>query len=208
MICYSGENFLNGIPIQDNIVAENDKGLIVILNNALYNYQEIPFMAIDFGAVVTLTGIWVFFNIHVPEKKSVDNFKIKIDEILYSTINAYKIELIKKKALQAIQDKDFKITSDDISSFHCKIARKNGIAISETQSRELEKFAEVHNKEDNHLGGIYTPDPRWITVVCRNQSNLLKAFALCWRAFQSNIQLSFNDSDYDWPFIVERASRI
>ena len=52
------------------------------------------------------------------------------------------------------------------------------------------------------------PNPRWITVVCRNQPNLLKAFALCWRAFQPDIQLGFNDSDYDWPFIVERASRL
>ena len=37
----------------------------------------------------------------------------------------------RKKALQAIQDKDFKTASDDISSFHRKIARENGIAISD-----------------------------------------------------------------------------
>ena len=44
--------------------------------------------------------------------------------------------------------------------------------------------------------------------MCRNQPNLLKAFALYWRAFQPDIQFSFNDSDYDWPFIVKRASRL
>ncbi|CAI2189094.1 3534_t:CDS:2 [Funneliformis geosporum] len=27
------------------------------------------------------------------------------------------------------------------------------------------------------------PDPHWITIICRNQVNLLKAFSLCWRAF-------------------------
>ncbi|PKK58672.1 DNA/RNA polymerase [Rhizophagus irregularis] len=87
------------------------------------------------------------------------------------------------------------------------------------QSRELEEFTKIHNKEDNKddpkllkqicLIDLETaPDPRWITVVCKNQPNLLKAFALCWRAFQPDIQLGFNDSDYDWPFIVERASRL
>ncbi|GBC01663.1 hypothetical protein RclHR1_42860001 [Rhizophagus clarus] len=180
VIHYSSANYLNGIPTQDDIVAENDGGLTAILDNALSNYQEIPFMAVDFGgssekigeknryvlrlygslingqkAVVTLIGIRVFFDIRVPEKESVDDFKIKIDKILCSTINAYKIEPIeafpfrsyhtekklylrvftygtgdRKKALQAIQDNDFETASDDIFSFHRKIARENGIAIS------------------------------------------------------------------------------
>ncbi|RGB22354.1 hypothetical protein C1646_776219 [Rhizophagus diaphanus] len=180
VIRYSSENYLNGIPTQDDIVAKNDEGLTAILDNALSNYQKIPFMAVDFGgssekigvknryilhlysslingqkAVVTLIGIWVFFDIHISEEESVDDFKIKIDEILCSTINAYKIEPIealpfrdyhtekklylrvfthdtgdRKKALQAIQDNGFKTASDDISSFHRKVARESGIAIS------------------------------------------------------------------------------
>ncbi|RIB20012.1 ribonuclease H-like domain-containing protein [Gigaspora rosea] len=32
-------------------------------------------------------------------------------------------------------------------------------------------------------------DPRWITVICGNQTNLLKAFALCWKNLASNIQI-------------------
>ncbi|GES94266.1 DNA polymerase family B-domain-containing protein [Rhizophagus clarus] len=307
VIRYSGKNYLPGIPTRDDIVAENDGGLTAILKDALSSCQEIPFMAVDFGgssekigkknryvlrlygslingqkAVVTLTGIQVFFDIRVPEKESADDFKVKIDEILCSTINAYKIVPIRafpfhgyhtekklylrvfthatgdrKKAFQAIQDNNFETASDDISSLYRKIARENGIAISvedlklindrfllpalvrdrtliltwdiETQSRELGEFAEVHNKENNVFMICMTlhwkddpkplkqiclvdletaPDLRWITVVCRNQPNLLKAFALCWGAFQPDIQLGFNDSDYDWPFIVKRASRL
>jgi DNA polymerase elongation subunit (family B) len=49
------------------------------------------------------------------------------------------------------------------------------------------------------------PDPRLVTIICGNQVNLLKAFALCWRAFAPDIQVGFNDSDYDWRFIMERA---
>ncbi|CAG8698900.1 8643_t:CDS:1 [Cetraspora pellucida] len=52
------------------------------------------------------------------------------------------------------------------------------------------------------------PDPDWITVVCRNQTNLLKAFALCWKAIMPDIQIGFNDSQYDWPFIIEKAKSL
>ncbi|RHZ54548.1 hypothetical protein Glove_426g54 [Diversispora epigaea] len=52
------------------------------------------------------------------------------------------------------------------------------------------------------------PDPKWITVICGNQTNILKAFALCWRALAPDIVIGFNDSDYNWPFIVEKASRL
>src|SRR6266542_5369538 len=178
VIHYYNENYLNSILTRDDIVVKNDKRLFVILNNALIEQEEIPFMAVDFEgsskkigkkncyvlrlyvslingqkAVVILTGIQIFFDIHVLEKESVDDFKIKIDKILCNTINAYKIEPIetfpfrgyhiekklylrvftygiedRKKVLQAIQDNDFKTASDDISSFHCKIVKENGIA--------------------------------------------------------------------------------
>ncbi|CAI2196755.1 4968_t:CDS:2, partial [Funneliformis geosporum] len=52
------------------------------------------------------------------------------------------------------------------------------------------------------------PDPRLITVVCGNQTNLLKAFALCWKCLAPDIHIGFNDSQYDWPFIVEKAKKL
>ena len=52
------------------------------------------------------------------------------------------------------------------------------------------------------------PDPRRITIICGNQANLLKAFALCWKSFAPDIQLGFNNSGYDWPFIVEKATKL
>ncbi|PKC54167.1 DNA/RNA polymerase, partial [Rhizophagus irregularis] len=52
------------------------------------------------------------------------------------------------------------------------------------------------------------PDPRYTTIICGNQTNLLKVFALCWKSFAPDIQLGFNDSGYDWPFIVEKATKL
>ncbi|CAI2173939.1 5195_t:CDS:1, partial [Funneliformis geosporum] len=52
------------------------------------------------------------------------------------------------------------------------------------------------------------PEPHWTTIICGNQANLLKAFALCWKSFAPDIQLGFNDSGYDWPFIAEKATKL
>ncbi|PKK56360.1 ribonuclease H-like protein, partial [Rhizophagus irregularis] len=262
-------------------------------------------------AVVTLLGIRVFFDIRVPDGESPDECEIKVRDILSGNkVETLKIEHIKafpfrgyytekksylriytsgtgkrKTAMKAVQDNNFETASDDLYSFHRKVARENGIQLSgwsmvskyifkkgvdtlcpyafytskkdfypledltrisdrfpisaltrdrtlvltwdiETQSQELGEFAEVldlnhnvfmicmtlHWKDDpKPLKQIclvdveVEPDPRWITIVCGNQVNLLKAFALCWRAFAPGIHAGFNDSDYDWRFIMERA---
>ena len=52
------------------------------------------------------------------------------------------------------------------------------------------------------------PNPEWITIVCGSPTNILKAFALCVRAFAPDIMIGFNDSNYDWPFIVTKANKL
>ena len=51
-------------------------------------------------------------------------------------------------------------------------------------------------------------DLRWITIVCGSQTNLLKAFVLCWKLLAPDIQIGFNDSQYDWKFIVKKANKL
>ena len=52
------------------------------------------------------------------------------------------------------------------------------------------------------------PDSRWTTVVCGSPKNVLKAFALCWKALAPDIVTGFNDSEYDWPFVAEKARKL
>src|ERR1044071_5750202 len=52
------------------------------------------------------------------------------------------------------------------------------------------------------------PEPGWITIVCGSQTDLLKAFALCWKLLAPDIHIGFNDSKYDWRFIVEKANKL
>ncbi|CAI2192150.1 8982_t:CDS:2 [Funneliformis geosporum] len=58
------------------------------------------------------------------------------------------------------------------------------------------------------LGNFFTAqnvkiasDSHWTTIICGNQVNLLKAFALYWKCLALDIQIGFNDSQYDWRFI-------
>jgi DNA polymerase elongation subunit (family B) len=73
----------------------------------------------------------------------------------------------------------------------------------------------VHWKDDpNPLKQIclvdvkIAPDPSWIMIICGSQTNLLKAFALCRELLSPDIQIGFNDSQYDWRFIVEKAKKL
>ncbi len=51
-------------------------------------------------------------------------------------------------------------------------------------------------------------DTRWITIVCDTEINVLKAFAICWNHFKPDIFIGYNDSGYDWPFIVEKSEKL
>ncbi|CAB5186435.1 unnamed protein product [Rhizophagus irregularis] len=342
VIRYSGEEYLSGIPNRDDLVAENDdpegSGLSVILNNALAKREEIPFMAVDVEestefkngqawyvlrlsgplingqkAVVTITGIQVFFDIFVPEDLPPDSFETKIRDILSGVTKWIKIEHVKaypfrgynpekksylriyttntkqrKIAMKAIQGKKYITASDDQFTYYRKVAREYGIQLSGwsmlreykylsgmrvsplcahafwisienfhpiedvatlkdhfpisalTRDRTLVLTWDIETYSSRGMGEfplaeydedcVFTicmtlhwkddpkplkqiclvdvesaPDPRWITIICGSQTNLLKAFALCWEAFAPDIQLGFNDSQYDWPFIMEKA---
>lgn len=50
-------------------------------------------------------------------------------------------------------------------------------------------------------------DTRWTTIICNTEVNILKAMAICWNHFRPDIYIGFNDSGYDWPFIVEKATK-
>ncbi len=143
--------------------------------------EDIPFMAIDieestefinskaryilrlYGplingqkAVVSIMGIQVFFDILIPDEKSIDVFEVKIRGILSSVIKSFEIEYIKafpfcgyhtekkpylciyavntkqkKIVMKAIQKKKYITASDDQFTYYRKVARECGILLSE-----------------------------------------------------------------------------
>ncbi|CAI2187090.1 13490_t:CDS:2, partial [Funneliformis geosporum] len=156
-------------------------------------------------ALVTLMDIQVFFDILVPDGETPDKCEEKVARENgiqlsgWSTINKY----IHKQGkgispLSLLRDRTLVLTWD-----------------IETQSQELGEFAEVLDLNNNVFMISMTlhwkddpkplkqiclvdveiePDPHWITIICGNQ-----------RAFAPDIHVGFNDSDYDWCFIMERA---
>jgi hypothetical protein len=106
-------------------------------------------------AVVTLLGIRVFFDIRVPDRECPDECEAKVRNILSGAVKSLKIEHIKafpfrgyhtkkkpylriytrgtgerKTAMKSVQDNNFETASDDMYSFHRKVARENGIQLS------------------------------------------------------------------------------
>jgi len=49
------------------------------------------------------------------------------------------------------------------------------------------------------------PDGRWTTVVCGSEEGVLRGFAAVYRHFAPDIVAGFNDGDYDWPYVIEKA---
>ncbi|GES94728.1 DNA polymerase family B-domain-containing protein [Rhizophagus clarus] len=270
----------------------NDKSSTSILKDEIANHRDIPFMSIDieeakeyinktphyilrlYGylvngqkAVVTITGIKVFFDIRVPNNTSIPKFWSKIKGILATgedgsgstmNMNLIRMECIKaypicgyhaeKKPYLRITapNKDLRFTAFDIiSRYNSETDQENRIEtasddtgtyyhnfeplykiypsslfvndralvltwdIETYDSRGLGNFPEAKNdtsqvfticmtlhwKDDPKpleqicLVDVETaPDPDWITIIY--------------------IQLSFNDSGYDWPFIVEKATKL
>ena len=51
------------------------------------------------------------------------------------------------------------------------------------------------------------PDERWTTIECGTQENVIKAWFLVLRALAPDSIIGFNDSEYDWPFVIEKANQ-
>ncbi|CAI2191496.1 4852_t:CDS:2, partial [Funneliformis geosporum] len=138
-------------------------------------------------ALVTLTGIQVFFDILIPNGETPDKCEEKVSEILSGTVKSFKMEHIKafpfrgdhtekksylriytngtgerKKAIQTIQENNFETASNDMWSFHRKDI--------ETQSRKLGEFAEVLDLNNNvfTIGMTlhWKDDPKSLKQIC------------------------------------------
>ena len=49
------------------------------------------------------------------------------------------------------------------------------------------------------------PRPNYLTIVCGSEKKLIKAFGKLSLKMKPEIFLGFNDSDYDWPWLIKRA---
>ena len=51
------------------------------------------------------------------------------------------------------------------------------------------------------------PRPNYLTIVCGDEKKLIKAFGKIIFKMKPEYFLGFNDSDYDWPWLVKRGSQ-
>ncbi|CAI2196940.1 1604_t:CDS:2, partial [Funneliformis geosporum] len=141
-------------------------------------------------ALITLMNIQVFFDILVPNGETSDKCKEKSYLRIYMNGTGKR-----KKAIQAIQEKNFETTSDDLYSFHQKQGKETSplcpheIYVSIKDFCLLEDLTIISDqfpisaflwdrtlKDDpKPLKQIclvdveIEPDLHWITIICRNQ---------------------------------------
>ncbi|CAI2199721.1 9419_t:CDS:2, partial [Funneliformis geosporum] len=157
-----GESYLADISSRDELAIRNDKGSTSTLKVEIANCRDIPFVSYDieeakeyinkipyyvlriYGhlvnsqkAVVTITGIKVFFDIHVSENSSIPKFWSKIKGILTTgkdnqgnrayPIRGYHAE--KKPYLRiTTPNKDLRFTAlDIISRYNSEVDQENRI---------------------------------------------------------------------------------
>ena len=49
------------------------------------------------------------------------------------------------------------------------------------------------------------PHPDFVTIVCHNETNIIKAFAKLYEKYTPEFVIAFNDTGYDWPWVIKRA---
>jgi DNA polymerase elongation subunit (family B) len=49
------------------------------------------------------------------------------------------------------------------------------------------------------------PHPNHLTIICENERNIIDAFGIIIKKMRPDFIFGFNDADYDWKWIVERA---
>ncbi|GBB88035.1 hypothetical protein RclHR1_14570004 [Rhizophagus clarus] len=112
LIYYNSTGLLTGIPSRNDIMAEFDNGMTVILQQSLSDKQPIHFMLTEVSdntseyvngissyilhitgtlingqkAVIKITGIKLFFDVEVPEEMPLSTFKTRLVNILSNTL--------------------------------------------------------------------------------------------------------------------------
>ncbi|RIB01728.1 hypothetical protein C2G38_2229850 [Gigaspora rosea] len=168
-------------------------------------------------------------------ESKIKDILVKGKNVEGETVEMTELRIEYVKAFPIRDEHKLETASDDLRAYYRKVAREYRMPLLvltwdiETHStRGLEHVPYARYKEDNifmicmtiHWKNDPKPlkqiclvdvecaqDPNWITIMCGNEKNLLKAFALCWRALAPDIELTFNGSKYDWPFVVERATQ-
>ncbi|RHZ77980.1 hypothetical protein Glove_168g155 [Diversispora epigaea] len=160
-------------------------------------------------AVVTITGIKVFFDICILDNIDIYLFEAEIKNIFANEKDD------KEKVVGDYHSVEDLSTINNLFPTSAMIHNRTLVLTWDVETHTKHGLGQLHKlwhlmicmtiyqKDDPKplkqicFVDIKTePDPCWITIMCENQTNILKAFALCWQALASNI------------VIVEKANQL
>ncbi|RGB40472.1 hypothetical protein C1646_753317 [Rhizophagus diaphanus] len=139
VIRYSNKNYLVGIPFRDKLAMRNDEEEAKEYINKTPHYILRLYRCLVNGqkAVVTITGIKVFFDICVSNNTSISKFWSKIKGILVTGKDAPNkdlrfttFDIISRYNSETDQENRIETASDDTGTYYRKVAREYKISLS------------------------------------------------------------------------------
>ncbi|GBC01347.1 hypothetical protein RclHR1_04150011 [Rhizophagus clarus] len=191
IIRYESENYLSGLPTRDELVARNDGGSTSTLNDEIANYQDIPFMPVDVGEAKE------YFN-----------------QIPYYILRLYGYLVNGQKAVVAITSIKvfFNIcvsSNTSIPKFWFKV--KDILATGKDNEKKTVNMNLIQIKciKAYPIHGYHAEKKPYLCIVTPNKNLRFIALSII-SSYNSRLipNLSFNNSGYDWPFIVEKATKL
>lgn len=204
-------------------------------NNALYkvkyahdtahNDSRISSMKSDYYNVVARDYIKSFSSwVEIKKYKFVnyDLFNMKIFQVDISNYNTYEGELDYESA----QDKSIELDWDcetfshefmngEIPHPHIETDELFMIGTSiqyyDTAINTDKDGNRIESNLDGELLNVVLsktdcmPHPNKLTIICHNEENIIKAFAILFKKIKPDFCCGFNDSEYDWKWFISRA---
>ncbi|POG77199.1 hypothetical protein GLOIN_2v1474112 [Rhizophagus irregularis DAOM 181602=DAOM 197198] len=190
---YDGASSLTGVVLCNDIVSEFDNGMTDVLQQRLSDKQPIHFMPTTINgqkAIVNIMGIKPFFDVVVSEEISLSMFKTKLVKM--------------NKALKAVHEVGISTASDNLNPtyYYRKVACEERLPLS--------SWATLSNYFHEYIQGALSRDRTLVlTWDIESYSSLgLGKFPTAQNDESNVFMIGFNNSQYDWRFIVEKAKKL
>ncbi|PKY30436.1 hypothetical protein RhiirB3_392571 [Rhizophagus irregularis] len=223
---YDGASSLTGVVLCNDIVSEFDNGMTDVLQQRLSDKQPIHFMPTAINgqkAIVNIMGIKPFFDVVISEEISLSMFKTKLVKM--------------NKALKAVHEVGISTASDNLNPtyYYRKVACEERLPLSSWAT--LSNYFHEYIQGGTYLFQVsvnnYNPtseddsnNPLFSSALSRDRTLVLTWDIESYSSLglgkfptaqndESNvfmialdIQIGFNNSQYDWRFIVEKAKKL
>ncbi|RIB09495.1 hypothetical protein C2G38_2208747 [Gigaspora rosea] len=226
---YDSAETMAGIPSRNDIVAEYNNGMTAILQQCLSNKQSIHFMPTAVSdeaeyingvstyilrisgclingqkAIVNIMGIKPFFDVVVPEEIPLSMFKTKLVKIISNILGSaskFGIKTISAFPLRGYHTEKKPYIYVRTWNHYDRYNVLKAVRAVDIETYSSRKTGEVPNAK-------YEEDIVFMICMTIHWKDDPEPIRFMLETLAPDIQIGFNDSQYDWRFIVKRAEKL